>query len=224
MAKNRFAATIMVAAGRSRILSLCLKPLSRRTPPDDGAKWDAQYTAGKWDFIDTLPQVGHYYIIASYYASLTPGGSILDVGCGTGVLQRVLRQVGYERYVGIDISQVAIQQASRNSDGRTSFEVIQNGRFESPGPFSTIIFNETLYYLDDPLAALREHATQLTGDGVFLVSIGYARSLRDRLYKQQIWQAIEREYTVVHETFLSEATLGLSWHVKALKPRAGRST
>lgn len=47
------------------------------------------------------------------------GKTILDLGCGVGLLGFALIEMGCERYVGIDISQVAVDEAAAMARGKS---------------------------------------------------------------------------------------------------------
>ena len=72
--------------------------IARGDTPTDKAVWEQKYRAGDWAFMHDLHQVPRYAAIASLAHRLRPGGTILDVGCGEGVLQDHLRPLGYSRY------------------------------------------------------------------------------------------------------------------------------
>src|SRR5581483_3607115 len=72
----------------------------------------------------TLPQFSedaHHQVVAGYAHALKPNARLLDVGCGEGTLNAALRRFGYRRYLGIDISPVAIAKAQRLADADTAF-------------------------------------------------------------------------------------------------------
>jgi methylase of polypeptide subunit release factors len=57
-----------------------------------------------------------------------PGETVIDVGCGSGILSFVAARLGAERVYGCDISSEAVEVASRNAellglDGRTDFRL-----------------------------------------------------------------------------------------------------
>jgi 2-polyprenyl-3-methyl-5-hydroxy-6-metoxy-1,4-benzoquinol methylase len=81
----------------------------------------------------------------SYYTHYRPGGSLLDVGCGEGVLQRRLRALGYARYLGIDSSEEAIARAQTERDARTEFRCADAETYMPQDRFDVIVFNEVLY-------------------------------------------------------------------------------
>src|SRR4029077_21163202 len=83
--------------------------------------WAAQYAAGRWDFLAQLSELSRFSVLAGYVHQLKPGGAVLDVGCGQGVLLRRLPSSSYSRYVGIDLSASAISVAQRQQPERTSF-------------------------------------------------------------------------------------------------------
>src|ERR1700741_4727116 len=63
--------------------------------------WEAQYAAGKWDYLAELSELSRFSILAGYICHLKPGGAVLDTGCGQGALLRRLPSDSYSRYVGI---------------------------------------------------------------------------------------------------------------------------
>ena len=53
--------------------------------------WDDQYRAGTWNYLESLDQLGHYAVIAGFVRRLSPSGTILEMGCGNGLLLRELQ-------------------------------------------------------------------------------------------------------------------------------------
>lgn len=138
--------------------------------------WEEQYRAGKWELMRGLDEVARYSVIAGYLHHLRPGGSVLDVGSGEGLLADHLRPFGYARYLGVDLSEVAIGQAAGRADAATAFAAADAETFE-PSPASpaekswdAIVFNECVYYFVDPLATVRRYEAMLAADGILIVS------------------------------------------------------
>jgi SAM-dependent methyltransferase len=135
--------------------------------------WEEQYRAGTWELMRGLDEVARYSVIAGYLQHLRPGGSVLDVGSGEGLLADHLRPFGYSRYLGVDLSEVAIQQAAGRADATTAFAAADAESFvPSPpgGSWDAIVFNECVYYFNDPLATVRRYEALLAADGILIVS------------------------------------------------------
>ncbi len=81
--------------------------------PDDSrrlyAKWAATYDD---DFVAPSGYVYHENVVAAFLdAGGSAGGSVLDVGCGTGVVGVALSDIGEKSVDGIDISPEMIEVA-----------------------------------------------------------------------------------------------------------------
>src|ERR1039458_2921005 len=76
-------------------------------------EWESTYEGGKWDYLNQLKELAHYSVIIGYINYFKHNGAVLDVGGGEGILFDRMRSCSYSRYVGIDISQIAIGHASK---------------------------------------------------------------------------------------------------------------
>lgn len=179
--------------------------------PKEQAAWDAQYAQGEWDHLAGLSELAHYAVIVGYGTFLKPGGSVLDVGCGEGVLHTRWLPHGYSRYVGLDISEVAVQKLADRTDDRTEFLAADADTHTPDGRFDVIVFNESLYYLNDPMASLARYATALNPDGVIIVSM-FQGSRRSRA----IVGAVRREHHVVDSTRTTQGAT--SWDCVVIRP------
>ena len=92
---------------------------------------------------------------------LKPGGAVLDVGCGQGVLARRLANSSYSRYVGIDLSGSAISVAQQQPPERSSFFAADCEDYSPTEQFDVIVFNEVLCCLHDPLRTVERYARSL---------------------------------------------------------------
>ena len=189
--------------GRKRGLDRSLGPwvlrwedeLGRRDTPQDADRWDAQYASGSWRFLEGLGNLPHNMVISGYVVHFQTGGSVLDVGCGEGVLARHLKPFGYSTYLGIDISRVALERASSLKDERTRFLHAEAETYEPTESYDVIIFNESLYYLKEPLETFRRYTKALSEDGVAIVSL-YTNSKR----ASSILSLLKETYLLLHET------------------------
>jgi 2-polyprenyl-6-hydroxyphenyl methylase/3-demethylubiquinone-9 3-methyltransferase len=139
--------------------------------------WESEYGEGQWSYLDQLEEIGRYSLIVGYIKFLKPQGSILDAGCGEGILLQRLSGVPYRRYVGIDIAQTAIDKAAKRADGHGVFTQADVQTFVPDETFDTIIFNEVLYYLKEPLELVQRYEAWLKPGGIFIASL-YVKSRR----------------------------------------------
>src|SRR5215472_663843 len=104
---------------RDDVVSRVINHLVPARQPPGRAVWDAEYNQGYWNKLLDLSEQAHYAVLRSYILHVTPGGEILDVGCGEGLLLQHLGRDSYGRYVGIDFSESALARCPRPRDSRT---------------------------------------------------------------------------------------------------------
>ena len=107
--------------------------------PKPKSAWDAQFSAGSWDYLGRLQESSHYAVTVGYLA-LLKSWTVLDVGCGEGILYKRFRPFGYSRYVGMDISDVAVARLKGYSDEKTLFIQGDGDTYEPDGTFDAIVF------------------------------------------------------------------------------------
>jgi 2-polyprenyl-3-methyl-5-hydroxy-6-metoxy-1,4-benzoquinol methylase len=134
--------------------------------------WNSEYISGLWNRLTDIDEVGHYAVLLGFLIYSQANRAVLDVGCGKAVLLEYLRRsCGCEQYMGIDISEVAIE-ANRDKSDEHTFFVHGNIEILCPlGQFDAIVFNECLYYLADPFAVIERCASRLRERGVFMTSL-----------------------------------------------------
>jgi len=172
--------------------------------------WEAQYGSGGWELMRRLDELARYSVIAGYLHHLKPGGSVLDVGCGEGLLADHLRPFGYARYLGVDLSETAVRQAAGRVDERTAFTAADAESYVPAGRWDAIVFNESVYYFRDPLGTVRRYEDFLAEGGLFVVS-----TFRSRRADVIVRRLLER-YRLLEETAVSNRKG--TWVVRVLAP------
>jgi SAM-dependent methyltransferase len=187
----------------------------RGDAPAAKAIWEEQYGSGGWEFMRGLDELARYSVIAAYLHRLKPGGSVLDVGSGEGLLADHLRPFGHSRYLGVDLSEAAVHQAAGRTDERTSFVAADAESWVPPERWDAVVFNECVYYFNDPLGAVRRYERVLEEGGVFIVS-----TFRSRRADVIVRRLLER-YRLLEETAVSNRKG--TWVVRLLAPAARTS-
>jgi 2-polyprenyl-3-methyl-5-hydroxy-6-metoxy-1,4-benzoquinol methylase len=177
--------------------------------------WEAQYAAGRWDFLAELSELARFSVLAGYICHLKPGGTVLDTGCGQGVLLRRLPSSGYSRYVGIDLSASAISVAQAQGNERATFLAADCEEYSPAEHFDVIVFNEVLCCLHDPLRTVERYARSLNPGGILLVSLCTAARGSGTILSR-----LKRAYATVDEVSVVHSGRKVSWVCTALRPEA----
>jgi SAM-dependent methyltransferase len=102
------------------------------------------------------------------------GSRVLDLGCGTGELARVIAAAGMHT-TGCDISPVMLYHAaSADPNGMIRWVQLDPDWRKLPfedGSFHAVVLSSVLEYVEDPAAVLRECRRVLCADGTVLCTV-----------------------------------------------------
>lgn len=203
-----------------RILRIPFNLLLRYGPPSmKRSIWDREFASGKWNFIDETAGDCVYAYLEKYAAN----GSILDLGCGPGNTANELSATAYRDYVGVDISEVALEKARSRSreNGRAQRNRFYNSDFLDFVPdrqFDIILMRESIYHVPASQVGtlLVRYSTYLKPGGVFIVRVvtGNSASTKARV------KIIENSFTIVESA--RHSAEGLT--ILVFKPRVLATT
>jgi 2-polyprenyl-3-methyl-5-hydroxy-6-metoxy-1,4-benzoquinol methylase len=135
--------------------------------------WDKEFTGGGWDFLNTVPLERMRMSAVSGLTRLygtPPNGTILDVGCGEGVISEYLSEEQKKHYIGVDISKVAIQRAEKLRGAPMTWVTALAHEYAPPHLVDVIIFSEMLYYVEHE-KVLKQYESYLTPNGKIIISL-----------------------------------------------------
>jgi SAM-dependent methyltransferase len=142
----------------------------RRILRDQNERWNYQYAHGKWEQLKNPVETARLIACAGLLRLHSPGGRVLEIGCGEAILLRHLDPGDYASWLGVDISDVAIARAQAFSSNRARFVAGDMQTFELTESYDAIIFTESIYYVPERAALLQRYAKHLKAGGVFVIS------------------------------------------------------
>ena len=170
--------------------------------------WNQQFKDGKWSFLGSKSKIGHYLTIIGCIVGLKKRPNILDVGCGQGVLLKYLDPINFNKYLGIDFSSEAIKQARDFENNQISFSVSKIENWKSNKKFDIIIFNESIYYLENPIEILHEYNKNLSEGGFYIISICRYKN------NYKIWEKLKDQFKIECEFHIPGEEM--AWDVKVI--------
>lgn len=177
--------------------------------------WEGLYRAGEPERYKKLDQRARYSVIEGYCRSIGKGLRILDVGCGAGILPSRLDRTVVGEYVGIDVSPTAIAEA-RQTCPTWRFECtpVENFRIRE-NDFDVVIFNESLYCLQQPWICLRRFLSLVSPGGAIIVSVTGLHP--------EFQEALDAEMSglIGSCTSLHDRASDKSWKVYLINPHPG---
>lgn len=122
---------------------------------------------GDWQGLDDEVQAPRYRALSRM---LEGSESVLDVGCGEGVLYDWLRG----RYLGVELSAAAVNAGRLRRPGA---KIVQSGAetFDTDERFDAVVFSEMLYYARDPVSIAQRFQNFLAPGGRFVCSFYHKR-------------------------------------------------
>jgi len=192
-----------------RVADKLLQLRSYRPTLYSATEWDRQFQNGRWDYLENVEELAHHSVIAGYFNRFSAEKSLLDVGCGVGVLGGLLP--AGSRYVGVDISSAAIERARLLPQPGANFYVSDAETYVTQEKFGAIVFNESLYYFRNPIETMLRLATALQPSGVIIASM-YATP-----NTKHLWHSIGVAFSTLDEVIV-ENSRGTRWRIRLLGP------
>lgn len=193
----------------------------RGDAPQVPADWQEQWEVGRWDFLRGIGETGRHGVLVEYLRRLGPEVSVLDVGCGDGALYEALRPYGSFEYHGIDVAPAPIERARALAagDARARFEVADGASFTPSRRYDAVVFNESLYYFEEPEAAVARYAAHtLDPEGWLVVSLFRSRRA------EAIGRQLRRRFRRLDGVTVSHGDSSWSIAVFAAAPSAERTS
>ncbi|MEJ7735792.1 MAG: methyltransferase domain-containing protein [Chitinophagaceae bacterium] len=127
------------------------------------------------------------FILQSLQQSVPPGSSVLDVGCGNGVISRHLGKHGFNVF-GIDVSEKTIIQAKAlTSLPNVQFKVISAEQLVADGKkYDAVICSEVLEHLKQPSLLLKVLYDCLKDSGKLIVTVPNGKGPREVLVTKPV--------------------------------------
>ena len=186
--------------------------LKRKTSQKN--KFNQQFENKKWEGLHDVADLGRYSIIVGLTKYLCPNARILDLGCGEGILLEKFAASDYASYLGIDFSDVAIQNAAKLASDKARFMTGDLNKLEVTGQYDVVIYNESLYYLGNPQKAVQALLKNLAAGGVFIISMVDKHGKE----RENIWGELD-EILELQEKIKVANLAGDSWTVRTYKTK-----
>jgi len=175
-------------------------------------KFNQQFEHKKWESLRDIADLGRYSIIVGLTKYFCPNARILDLGCGEGVLLEKFAPSDYSSYLGIDFSEVAIQNAAKLTNDKARFITGDLNKLEADGQYDVIIYNESLYYLGNPQNAVKSLFKNLAPGGVFIISMVDKHGKE----RENIWRELDEVLALQEKTKVTNLH-GDSWTIRTYK-------
>jgi 2-polyprenyl-3-methyl-5-hydroxy-6-metoxy-1,4-benzoquinol methylase len=171
--------------------------------------WNSLYETQYLEILENPMEIGRHGAICEYISQTKTQGRVLDVGCGTGIISQLLDSARYD-YVGIDISDVAIDAArKKNHSKKVKFITSSLEEYKTEEIFDFIILNEMIYYIEyETLIRLLEKLNE-RGNPHFIVSVFDFQQGLDILEK------LKREYGFNFQLKIEQPLKNFVWHLAA---------
>ncbi len=140
--------------------------------------WDSEYKTGRWTYQRGGQNNEGREPVYGFLEKYGAGGSILDLGCGSGMTALEMRN-NFREYVGVDISEIAVGKArvelckEIDRAHKTRFFASDISSFQPDRKFSVILFRESIYYVPQHQIGqmINRYCSHLCPGGVFIVRV-----------------------------------------------------
>lgn len=154
--------------------------------PDDVASYYDRWARGYDDELATWSYDAPSIVAGLTLEAVPDARSVLDAGCGTGLVGRTLREAGYQHELfGVDISDESLAVA-REAGGYTDLRLanLQTGLEFDDDRFDALVCVGVMTYVPDVERCWREFARVVRSGGVVVVT------QRDDLWDERDCQGV----------------------------------
>jgi 2-polyprenyl-3-methyl-5-hydroxy-6-metoxy-1,4-benzoquinol methylase len=141
---------------------------------------------------------------------LKPSGTMLDIGCGSGLFMHTAQKYGYD-VSGIDVSRTAVDFARSQMEVNAEKKLLDEQAAENKR-FDIITLWHVLEHFVNPLEELKKIHGLLKEDGLCLIEVPNFNSIKFKLSGRK-WKG--GNHPLYHRTFFTSGTL------KAMLRKAG---
>lgn len=122
---------------------------------------------------------GTKHLMIAQLAGVHEGSRVLDVGCGTGIMEQAYLDLGASSIVALDVSEKMLEYARETFSSipqeRLRFECQDVIGYETDEPFDTVVIYNAYPHILDKKALVEATASLLVPGGRFLVAHGMSR-------------------------------------------------
>jgi 2-polyprenyl-6-hydroxyphenyl methylase/3-demethylubiquinone-9 3-methyltransferase len=160
----------------------------------------------------TFADAGRYGLLAEWVRRLAPEGPVLDIGAGDGLFLQALDSPDVE-YLGVDFAPETVAAMQQKFGGpKRQFVVGDATTYVPSRRYPIILFNDMLYYLEDPVGHVRRLAAFLEPGGTIIVAC-YLSGVQLRLL-----DALVKAFDVVEQSYFRNSERRTFFQL-ALRPR-----
>jgi 2-polyprenyl-6-hydroxyphenyl methylase/3-demethylubiquinone-9 3-methyltransferase len=134
------------------------------------ARWDRAYREGHTDAYGDLDELARYSLLVGYLRYIGGAPTVLDIGCGTGLLRKRIGAEDFSEYLGVDHTEAAIEVARESGYDRSRF-LVGDPQILELEKHDVVICNEMLYFVPQHELLLDRIGELLVPRGHLLVSI-----------------------------------------------------
>jgi len=143
-------------------------------------------------------------------------GSLLEVGCGSGMYLALMKALGWKRVVGVDINQEALERARQVLDVEVHCGSLPALKLAA-GSFDAVSLSHTLEHVGDPVALLTEVHRLLKPGGQLAIVVPNIDSVSSRAYGVDWFHLdVPRHLVSFNRTTLTAAVTQTGFTVKSL--------
>jgi len=143
-------------------------------------------------------------------------GSLLEVGCGSGMYLALMKALGWKHVVGVDINQEALERARQVLDVEVHCGSLPALKLAA-GSFDAVSLSHTLEHVGDPVALLTEIHRLLKPGGQLAIIVPNIDSLSSRAYGVHWFHLdVPRHLVSFNRRTLSAAVTQAGFTVKSL--------